>query len=534
MKQQNLFDAIPRHRLESLTRDELIEFNEAQSKVIEQFQKHIQRLEALNAELEQKSLFVEEQYITIKNKMFGKSSERQPKASLASNSGAEGTNRKKILLPSERYPEAALIERHVTMDQIPSCGCCGTEMEDSGMSEDSEYLTVIPKQYIVVREMRHKYRCGKCHGDIKTAPKPPRVKPGSAYSDEMMIDVSLSKYCDLIPIERYAKIAEREGIKGLPPQSLIETSHYLADYIKDAYHKLKTEICASPVLHADETPHRMLEGDKKCSWYLWGFSNAESCYFEYHNTRSGDVASHLLKESNCQYLVSDVFSGYSKAVSDTNTSRKDIDLPLIKNIYCNAHARRKFSEACDVFLKLAESAKSAEAREGLLVEYERAKFYVDEYAKIYKLWSDSKEHPPDGISQLKLQMQPHFELMRDRAMSDKGGYSEKSSFGKAMRYFLNNYEGLTRFLDRGDLPIDNNPAERLLRSPVIGRKTWYGTHSKLGAKTSAILFSLVESCKLNKVNPREYIKCLVADLHQGKSAYTPFEYKKTLESQIVV
>ena len=101
----------------------------------------------------------------------------------------------------------------------------------------------------------------------------------------------------------------------------------------------------------------------------------------------------------------------------------------------------------------------------------------------------------------------------------------KSSFGKAMSYFLNNYVGLTEFLNHSDLPMDNNPQERLLRNPVIGRKTWYGTHSKRGAETAAILFSIVGPCKLNQVNPREYIKNLVQDLHQGKDPYTPREFK---------
>jgi hypothetical protein len=110
-------------------------------------------------------------------------------------------------------------------------------------------------------------------------------------------------------------------------------------------------------------------------------------------------------------------------------------------------------------------------------------------------------------------------------MSYIGGYSDKSKLGKAMGYFLKNYDGLTRFLTNPDLPVDNNPAERLLRSPVVGRKTWYGTHSKRGAETAAILFSLVESCKLNQVNPREYFKKLVQDLHQGNPAYTPKEFK---------
>ena len=81
-----------------------------------------------------------------------------------------------------------------------------------------------------------------------------------------------------------------------------------------------------------------------------------------------------------------------------------------------------------------------------------------------------------------------------------------------MGYFLKNYDGLTRFLINSELPIDNNPAERLLRSPVVGRKTWYGTHSKRGAETSAILFSLVGSCKLNQINPREYFKKLAKNI----------------------
>ena len=110
-------------------------------------------------------------------------------------------------------------------------------------------------------------------------------------------------------------------------------------------------------------------------------------------------------------------------------------------------------------------------------------------------------------------------------MGQLAAVPSKSAIGKALAYFLENYEGLTRFLADPALPIDNNAQERLLRNPVIGRKTWYGTHSKRGARTAAILFSLVESCKLNGVNPREYFKCLVQDLHLKKSAYSPYQFK---------
>lgn len=520
MKQQNIFDPVPRHRLEMFSKEELIEFYQAEQRVRIQFQKHNEELRALQQELLQKSFFIEEQYITIKNKLFGKSSERSSKRSPTVGAG---NKKKKVQLPSERYPNLPLIERDITLDQLPSCGCCGHQMLDSGMTEDSEYLTMVPAQYYVVRQRRHKYRCGKCHGDIKTAPAPARIKEGSSYSNEMIIDAALAKYCDLIPMERYAAMAGRLGVKGLPPQSLIESSHYLSEYVRSAYYKLKEEILRSFVLHADETPHRMLEGDKTSHWYLWGFSTRQTSYFECHDTRSGDVASELLKQSRCRFLVSDVFSGYNKSVNDTNKIRAEKLEELIEHAYCNAHARRKFKEASDVLEAVAEDITEPEARARAEVEYERSLFFIKQYRKIYRLEGLAQKFP-ESNQKIRLRHRKYFEKMRDRCLSDVAGYSAKSAMGKAMLYFLKNYPNFVRFIDYPDVPIDNNRAERVLRNPVIGRKTWYGTHSPRGAETAAILFSLVESCKLNKINPREYFKKLVEDLQQTKPAFTPKDY----------
>lgn len=506
VNQENLFDPIPRHRLESLTKGELIEFHECHQRVIESFQRHIQKLEALNAETKQRSLLVEDQFIVLKNKIFGRSSEKSKSSDGGGTPSKKKASKSRVLLASERYPNATLIERQVELEKMPTCGCCFAEMQDSGMTENSEFLTVIPEQYLVIRQMRHKYRCGKCHGDIKTAPAPPRIKDGSSYSDEMMIDVGLSKYCDLIPVERYAQIAKRAGLKGLPPQSLIEMTHNLADFTKSAYEKLKTEIQKSSVLNADETPHRMLEGSSRRNWYLWGFSTPRTSYFEIHDTRSGRVASSLLVNSACEFLVSDVFSGYGKAVRDINLLREVDRRAKIKNVYCNAHARRKFKEALDRFPDYAQ-------------------FFIDQYKEIYRLEAEARGRPIDEVFDLRGQMKTFFDKLKSKAMADVAGYSSKSSIGKAMSYFLENFVGLTLFLENPNLPIDNNSQERLLRSPVIGRKTWYGTHSERGAETAAVLFSLVESCKLNRVNPREYFKKLVQDLHDKKSPRTPSEFK---------
>jgi len=249
----------------------------------------------------------------------------------------------------------------------------------------------------------------------------------------------------------------------------------------------------------------MLEGDERSHWYLWGFSTKTTSYFECHDTRSGDVASELLVQSKCEYLVSDVYTGYTKAIKVTNEFRQEKSLPLIKSIFCNAHARRYFKQAGESFP-------------------DEAKFFITQYRKIYRLESIANELP-DRKSIIRKRLHKYFKKMRDKCLSEVIGYSNKSSLVKAMNYFLKNYDGLTRFIDHNELPIDNNPQERLLRSPVIGRKTWLGTHSHRGADTAAILFSIIESCKLNQVNPSEYLKKLVHDLHQGKSTYTPKEYK---------
>ena len=507
MDQGYLFKSVPIGKFQLLSKEELIQYIYLQQDMNDQIAKDNKRLRSLNNELEQKSLLIDGQLILIKNKLFGKSSEKEPsEKNKRKKRGGAKNRRKRVQLPSLRYPDAPLIEREVDFKEAPNCKCCEVDMKDSGMTEDSEYLTTIPAQFIVIRQKRHIYRCEKCHGDLQTAPNIPRIKPGGNYSDEMIVDVSLSKYCDLIPIDRYSSIAGRGGLENLPAQSLIEQTHYMADFVLGAYRKLKAELLEEKVLRADETPHKMLEGSSKSNWYLWGFSSKTSSYFEIRDTRSGDVASEILKDAKCEYLMSDVFSGYAKAIRETNIERTKNNGPPLLSAYCNAHSRRKFKEAQK---KLPEEAQ----------------YFIDIYKKIYRLEKIAQDRPPERILRVRKYMTPLFDKMREYAMKNVIRYSSKSSIGKAMSYFLKNYEQLILFIEVKEIPIDNNSQESLFRSPVVGRKTWYGTHSLRGAKTAAILFSLVESCKLNKVNPREYFKELIKNIHEGKKCFTPNEFK---------
>lgn len=505
MKQSQLFEPIPCDKYDLLTREDAIALAKGYEDAIRQLQVTI---EIQNKELfktEQIQFLLNEQVINIKNRLFGKSSEKSDKSSASEKKKKEP--RKRVLLPSERYPNVEVIEKLVELDKLPQCPCCSKDMRDSGLTENSEYLTVIPRRFYVVLQKRVMYRCSICQEGLVTTPVIPRIKAGSSYSDEMVVDVALSKYCDLIPVERYVQMAARSGVTGLPANTLIQGTHNLADFLAPVYRKIKDEILNSKVLHADETPHRMLEGDEKSNWYLWGFSTDRASYFEAHDTRSGSVATNIIKDSLCEFLVSDVFSGYGKAVTDSNVYRLEKSLPEIINVYCNAHARRKFVES-----------ESSFARE--------SDFFLWCYRRIYRL---------EKLKDFKERRQ--WQLLYYRAMERFGrrimtGYSSKSSLVKGINYFIKNFDQLTLFLKFEDVPIDNNSQERLMRSPVIGRKTWYGTHSKRGAETNAVLFSLVESCKLNKVNPRDYFKDIVHAIHETREVFTPNEYLRMKEEKI--
>lgn len=511
MTQAELFKPLTQTQLAQLSVEDKDKFLAAQARVIEDLSKELTTIKNRTEELKQRSLQIDEEFITLKGQIV-KSSLTDTTTTQSDNkkSKNKGPKKKKLQLPSERYPNAEVIEQEIGYQKTPDCEACGSQMSFMGQHEACEYVTITPAVFRVIRQLRQKYRCSCCHSSIRTVPPMPRICPGGAYSDEMIIDVAISKYCDLIPIERYAKMAARGGLIDLPPQSLIQLTHYLANFVKPIYDRIREEILKVRVLHADETPHRMLEQkdidlvDQRKSWYLWGFSdNQASSYFEVHNTRSGDVSSELLKDSVCEYLVSDVFSGYNKSVRVTNKLREESNKPKIYNIYCNAHAYRKFKDLKGT-------------------EFDDVKKL---YQKIYRLENIANRRPNDNRKlKARQKMQPLFKKIKTLCLERLHEHSLKSGPGRAMAYFIKNYDSFIRFVSVAEAPIDNNPQERQMRSPVIGRKTWYGNHSLKGARTAAILFSIVESCKLAGVNPREYLKKLVHSLLLKQPTQTPREF----------
>jgi transposase len=487
---------------ESWSKEELLQRNTVLEIELKAVIEELYELRNLKINSEQLQFLMEEQLDHLRGSIYGASSERYKKPTKKETPKEPPKPKRKQ--PSERYPNIPVREEVIGINPPPNCTSCGEVMLATSMTEDSEQLTVIPKKYEIILQKRIKYRC-QCQACIITAPLPPRIIEGSTYSDEMILDVVLSKYCDLIPMHRYAAMAARSGLIELPAHSLIAVTHPFAQFVLPVYDLIKKGAQAARVLHADETPHKMLEGSKKKSWYLWGFSTPEHSFLECHDTRSADVASDMLLNSSCEILVTDAYAGYGKAVKLTNQARVAAGRPPLINANCNAHARRYFYNAWP--------------------KYKEATFYLDHYHEIYQIEKDAKTKTPSEILQAREQIRPHFDEMKAQATKELTSYPTQNLYGKGLRYFLENYAALTLFLNDPEIPMDNNSQEQLLRSHVVGRKTWYGTHSERGAATAAILFTLVETCKLNHVNPREYFKCLVQDLLAGKKPYTPKDFK---------
>lgn len=481
-------------KMRSMSREELELENRFLHAAIDLYDKHVKKLNGLLAPEQLEMVAILDQMVILKKSLYGRSSEKAPDRKDIQAKSTKGRD-PFHLLPSLRYPELPLVEKELEAMHAPKCKLCSHELTKMNVTENSEYITLMEKVYRVERVCRHKYRCEKCHGDIYTVPPLPRIREGSSMSDEVAIDIAISKYADHLPIERYGKQMERLGMEGVNRQTLIEQTHFLADYLEPIYEGIKVEVETASVIHADETPWKMLENSDVKSWQMWGFFTGASCYYSAENTRAAKVAGDFLKNCKAEFLGSDAYSGYQNATKETK----------IKNFYCNAHARRKFKEAA--------------------LSYPEAVPVINYYGELYEIEKEIKNLKPE-------EKRKHRQE-RSKPIVDKiKCYIEsltplpQSSIGKAKNYLQAHWKELTLFLEDGRLPIDNNLAERALRGPVLGRKNYYGNHSKRGARTTSILYSIVESCKLNEINPQKYLKDIVQDLHAKRKPRTPAQYAK--------
>jgi transposase len=426
--------------------------------------------------------------------LFGDSSEKR--RSRPTNGDSEGRAPQRGHGPKAQ-PELPIVERVHELDEADrTCDACGGVMDEMGdQVEESEEVTVVERQFVLVKQRRKKYRC-KCNGCVKTAPAPPKVKPGSRYSPEFAVEVATSKYLDHLPLERQCRIMCREGLQ-INSQTLWDQIESLAGLLRPTYRSLREWVLASPLVHADETYWRLMKKGTTKRWWVWATACSNAVVYRILDSRSTEAAAQVLPGYD-GIVMADGYGAYKKLSRDG---------PSFTLVHCWAHVRRKFVEIEEHYPEECAS----------ILEFIRKLYEIEGMAR-----GDSEEVVGLRVKFRDEQSRPLIRKIYDWALEQRP--LPRSGLGQAIRYMLGIWPGLKAFLDDPRIPLDNNHAERGLRGVVVGRKNHYGSRSKRGTEVAALFYSLFESAKLAGVEPKTYLlKATHAAIANRKTATLPHE-----------
>ncbi|PCJ02695.1 MAG: transposase [Alphaproteobacteria bacterium] len=368
---------------------------------------------------------------------------------------------------------------------VSCCRECGGHLRP--LSESiTEELDYVPSRFVVKRIVRPKLSCRTCE-TIHQAPMPPRPIERGRPSAGLIAHVLISKYCDHLPLYRQSQIYAREEI-DLSRSTLagwVAQSAQLLEPLADAIGK---HVMEGSAIFADDTtiPCQAPGKGKTKTARIWiyvrdergfGGQSAPAAYYKYSPTRDSAQPSRHLAGFN-GFMHADGYAGYNAAIADN-------DITLVA---CMAHVRRKFFD-------IYKASKSPLAQEA-----------IARITALYEIEKEIKGRPPDArAAERQERAKPLLEEFETWLTQVLQTVSGKTPFASAVRYALRRMEGLQVYLADGRLEIDNNTAERAMRPIALGRKNYMFVGSDAGGKSAAILYTLIETAKLNGVNPQEWL-----------------------------
>jgi transposase len=449
---------------------------------------------------EQLKLELDDKLCLLKKRFFGSKSEK-----LQSD---RPSGRQKELLPHNEPPvvvpssELSELEQdeivHYITSYNESCSCpkCGEAglAEMKGQFEESNEIDVIERTYVQRKHKRQKYRCKACE-TITTAKGQEKLRPGTKYSIDFAVNIAVDKFSYHLPLERIERQMQEKGLK-VDSKQLYSLTEMLYLNLEPIAEKIRQEIHNYGYIHIDETRGKILKTNT--NGYIWAICNKFGAYFQYETTRSGAVAEEML-EGFSGTIINDGFSGYNRFTKNKESK--------IKVTNCWAHARRKFFECKENYpaaIEMLELIKNLYD-----VEHDAGNF--EELARLRKERSS-----------------PIIDEIQEWLHSHEPDYLPRSGLGKAIRYTHSLWKGLTHFLEDPQIPLDNNTAERALRNPVKGRDNYNGYMSINGADTAMFFYTIVETCKLLRLNPRPYLSEMARRHWRGEELLTPYEFAKNL------
>ncbi len=367
--------------------------------------------------------------------------------------------------------------RHEPDKTVCACGC-----ELKRIGEDvSEKLDYTPGVFTVERHIRGKWACARCQ-TLTQAPVPPHVIDKGIPTAGLLAQVLVAKYSDHLPLYRQEAIYARAGVT-LSRSTLAQWVGACGVQLQPLVEVLKTEILGRDVLHADETPVAMLKPGLKRTHraYLWSYCTSQyearpAVVYEFTETRAGDNAKQFLGKWRGK-LVCDDYSGY-KALFELG----------VTEVGCLAHARRKFHD-------LWANHRSQIAEEGLKL-----------FNALYDVEREVRELDADQRHRIRqLKAKPIADMLAEWLRLNRQKVPDGSATAKAINYSLGRWASLTRYLDDGTLPPDNNWVENRIRPIAVGRSNWLFAGSLRGGQRAAAVMSLIQSAKLNGIDPHRYL-----------------------------
>jgi transposase len=431
---------------------------------------------------------LQEQLALARQKMFGTSSEKRGAgAGDAAAKGKAGADRN----PPGHGPRPQLeldvvpVPHDLPEDErrCPDCGLAICEWE--GQTEDSEEITVVERVFVIKKHQRKKYRCkGGCAP--VTAPAPLKLVEGGRYAIDFAIYVAIMKYLYHLPLERQVRMYAANGLT-IDSQTLWDQIELLARHLEASYRALGPEIFKSPLIHADETHWKMLSG-QSTKWFVWSVADHGAVFHRIFPSRSGATAKEVLAGYRGT-VMADAYDAYQ-------TARAGPAGTLLFNlVFCWAHVRRRFVKATP----FAEApCAGVLALIGNLYEIER------DLPNPHALTGDEQADALDQIRAIRGERSVPV-VAEIKAWASRQSALPESTFAKAIRYMLDNWTGLTAFLENPWAPLDNNLIERQIRGVVVGRKNHYGSKSRRGTEVAAIFYSLIETAQIRGEDPSAFL-----------------------------
>jgi transposase len=377
------------------------------------------------------------------------------------------------------------------------CGHCQRPGRQIGQEVTTEYEYVAAK--LVCKEtVRPKYahECACGPPGITIAALPPRLVPQSKLGLGLAVYLLLSRFDDHIAYYTLERIfRERHGVI-IPRQQMVQWVEKIAFLLLAIYQGIWEELRATGYLQVDETPVKVLDPEvkgKAATGFLWFYSNPEGDVFlEFCGGRGREGPEKRLRDFQGT-IQTDAYAVY-------DSLRRERPRTL-KRLACLAHVRRRWYKAAE------ESCSEAI-------------WFIGQIRQLYRIEDETRDLSAAGRKAIRRQKAPAvWRAMKWRALELRANprLLPKSSLGKAVNYFLNEYTALVGYLRDGHFCIDNNLVENDVRPSVVGRKRWlFIGHPDAGWR-SAVIYTIIQSCRRRGINPQEYLTDVLSRLPSMKN-----------------